>query len=112
MLTHIAGSGSLAFMETVALPGLPVTANACLAHLSLRGANQFCAEISGLFPNVMARFQEDSDGDAWLELARVDCELCVRINAFVSDSMHKAVAVADLLNKGYFVSAIDYQSGW
>lgn len=100
-------------MKPIPLPGRVVAADACLAHLSLRGANEFCNRLMNLFPNISVRFQEGPLDTCWLEFAPVRNPDCIlKLDCWTADSMHRAVVVADLVSKGYLVMATDYVYGW
>jgi len=87
-------------METIALPGRTFVADATLAHLSLRGANQFMAELVDSLPNTGCRFVENDLGEAWLLIKNMTSGQEVVINAFLPDSMHRAVLVAECVDMG------------
>lgn len=100
-------------MKPIPLPGRVAPADACLAHLSLRGANQFIGVLTDMFPRISARFQENQYGECWLEINHIlTRDYIFKLDAFTSDSMHRALILADLVNQGYLVTARDFLDGW
>jgi hypothetical protein len=101
--------------KPMVFPGVIAPADACLTHLSLNGAKQFCAQLMTMFPNVHARFMESFDRRTmWLELStksdNESAHFSFSIPANRKDSMHRALILADLVAHRYSMMARDFES--